>query len=124
MKQPDIDEINNYLSKMKSILQSNEGKLLVMEDRDKNFVFSVLYSFNTDKIKEVLLNLDVQDFDKAVINRNENHSDQVLYIWRKVLELTAMDGSTDFRDVYIKTYLDEYNNTVVVISFHKDKDFN
>jgi hypothetical protein len=122
MKQPDIDEINNYLISMKHIIKNN-GTIHVKKDRNKNYIFLFLYGIADEYIKNVLLNLKAQDFYRVVKSTNEFHTNEILYEWRKQLELTAMDGSIDYRDVYIKTYIDEHNNTVVVISFHKDKDY-
>ena len=122
MKNPNNLEIDNYLVRMKHII-NNKGKINVKKNRDKNYKFLFLYVINFEFIKNVLLNLERKDFYRLVVSTNEFHTNEVLYEWRKPIMLTAMNGSTDLRDVYIKTYLDEYNNAVVVISFHKDKDY-
>lgn len=122
MKIPDNFEIDNYLIRMKHIINNN-GKIVVKRNRDKNYVFLFLYGIDDSFIKDTLLNLEEKDFYRSVTSINEFHTNDVLYEWRKKLELTGMDGNVDFRDVYIKTFIDEHNNTVVVISFHKDKDY-
>lgn len=123
MKKPAEEEINNYLISMKNILTDEKGKINVKNDREKNFVFSYLYNINEKFIKDVLLELKSDDFRKVLLSTNEFHTNEILYQWEKELELTDMSGKKDIRDVYIKTFLDEYNKVVVVISFHKDKDF-
>lgn len=123
MKKPTEEEINNYLISMKNILTDEKGKINVKKDREKNFVFGYLYNINEKFIRNVLLELKVDDFRKVLLSTNEFHTNEILYQWTKELELTDMSGNKDIRDVYIKTFLDEYNKVVVVISFHKDKDF-
>lgn len=108
---------------MKQILKDGTDNLDIKINRDKNFTFFYLYNINKEFVRNALVNLTPNDFNREILSTNEFHTNEILYEWRTQLELTAMDGSTDIRDVYIKTYLDENNKTVVVISFHKDKDY-
>lgn len=123
MKPKNISEINNYIDSMKLILKDGTDNLDIKINRDKNFTFFYLYNINKEFVRNALVNLTPNDFNREILSTNEFHTNEILYEWRTQLELTAMDGSTDIRDVYIKTYLDENNKTVVVISFHKDKDY-
>ena len=123
MKPKNISEINNYIDSMKQILKDGTDNLDIKINRDKNFTFFYLYNINKEFVRNALVNLTPNDFNREILSTNEFHTNEILYEWRTQLELTAMDGSTDIRDVYIKTYLDENNKTVVVISFHKDKDY-
>ena len=122
MKQPSNKEINDYINKIRFILNNN-GRLVIKKNRDKNYIFFYLYNITDDFIINILLNRKDRDFNRVVLSNNEFHSKEILYEWVKEIELTDMSGNIDIREIDIKTYLAMNNKTVVVISFHKSKDY-
>ena len=117
------EEIKTYLENMKNMLSDPDTKFHVKKDKDKNYVFSYLYRINKVEIKEVLNSLQESEFYKKVKSSNEFHKDEILYIWNPIRFFVDASGETREIKLYIKTYIDNKNKLLIVISLHKFNDF-
>jgi len=108
---------------MKDVLQSTNGKLIYKGKRDKNYTFCYLYNIDSKRIRETLLSLEEKEFLEKVKDRNQGYENRFLYIWNPIREFVAASGEKRNIELYIKTDLYEDKNLVVVLSFHKIKDY-
>ena len=112
------DEIKEYINNIINI-SKDPNRIKIIEDRDKNYIFKYLYSLNKDKIIEILNSLKIEEFNKKVESTNNKHKGELLYIWNPVRILVNACGEEESIKLYIKTYINEKKDCVVVISFHK-----
>ena len=109
------EEIEEYLRKVKECI--NVGKFVVCTTvkNEKNRKFIERYNLNSNKQKEMLVELEVKDFCYSV--DNYNNPNEKLYIFCREYELNNW-GIIENVDVYIKVVIKQ-NNFIVIISFHK-----
>jgi len=111
-------EIKEYLEELKKLIQRGQYSVSPREENDS---FAANYRIDTEKEKEILLNLNYKDFCYAVANRKPEYSYERLYVFCKEYELDNW-GSIELVNIYIKTNLMQTRSGkdfVVVISFHK-----
>jgi len=87
-------------------------------NRDKNKKFNENYNLNSKKIKNIILNLEVEDFCYAMDNEKEEFSHEILYVFCSRKELNYF-GEYKVVDIYIKFNLIESADYLYVISFHE-----
>ena len=75
-------EIELYLNEMKLLLKDKYA--LVIKDSDKNFKFKYLYKLNRDSIVEILNSLQLNEFDKKIKSNNQDHLNEILFVWNPV----------------------------------------
>lgn len=109
------EEIEEYLGNVKQSI--NVGKFVVCTTvkNEKNRKFIERYNLNSNKQKEMLVELEVKDFCYSVDNYNNPH--EKLYIFCREYELNNW-GIIENVDVYIKIVIKQ-NDFIVIISFHK-----
>lgn len=112
----DIEDIDEYLKKVRTSIAQEKYSLAM--NREKNKKFSEYYNLTTKKIKNIIFNLDVKDFCYAVDNEKEEYSHEVLYIFCCRKELSYFGEYTDV-DIYIKFNLIKNNDYLYIISFHE-----
>lgn len=115
------DDIKKYLNNFRRIVQ--EGKYIISrnENRKENIDFIEDYKIDSKKEKEILLDIQYDDFCYAVDNYKKEFSNEKLYIFCKKCQLDNW-GSLEFIDIYIKTNITQTrrgDDFVIVISFHK-----
>ena len=110
------DEVSIYLSEVKKSVSIGRYQI---SPRTKNQSLYVDYVFSEERCKEILLNLEVNDFSDAVQNDHPQHSEEILYIFGKEVSLLPKQGGGEETvALYIK--INKMTNLyVVVISFHK-----
>lgn len=112
------DEVKEYLSEVKKSV--NDGHYQISH-RHKNLSLYIEYVFSEERCKEILLDLEVDDFSDAVQNDHQQYSDEILYIFGKeVLLIPKLGGSEESVALYIK-FNKLANSYVIVISFHKQE---
>ena len=79
------------------------------------------YKIDTTKEKEILLNLEFDDFCYAVNYKNPKFAHEILYIFNKEYELDQW-GELGSIDIYIKTNKTQTrsgDDIMIIISFHE-----
>lgn len=112
------EEVRDYLREVKKSV--NAGRYQI-SPRTKNQSLYIDYVFSEERCKEILLDLEVEDFSDAVQNDHPQHSEEILYIFGKeVLLLPKQGGDEETVALYIK-FNKLANLYVIVISFHKQE---
>lgn len=110
------DEVVDYLNEVKKSV--DEGRYQI-SSRTKNQCIYIDYVFSEQRCKEILLDLEADDFSEAVQNDHPQHPEEILYIFGKdVLLLPKQGGDEETVSLYIK-FNKLANFYVIVISFHK-----
>lgn len=109
------EEIDKYLEIVKTSVSKNKFTISVNSSRKENQEFIYKYHLNSNKQKEMILELESLDFCYSVDNYN-NISER-LYVFAREYELNNW-GIINKILVYIKIALKD-ENFVVVISFHE-----
>lgn len=95
------EDIKAYLIKFKKAILDGKYTIAQNENRRENIDFIEDYKIDTKKEKEILLNIQYDDFCYAVDNDNEEFSHEILYIFCKCHELDYW-GTLENVDIYIK----------------------
>ena len=110
------DEVIDYLSEVKQSV--NDGRYQI-SPRTKNQILYIDYVFSEELCKEIILDLEVDDFSDAVKNDHPQHPEEVLYIFGKEVSLLPKHGGDEEAvALYIK-FNKLTNLYVIVVSFHK-----
>ena len=110
--------VEEYLSDVFAAV--NAGRYQI-SPRQKNQDIYMDYVFTEEDAKKVILSLTVYDFSEAVQNEHPQHSDEILYIFGKDINLMPRDGDSEEKvSLYIK-FNKLTNQYVIVISFHKQE---
>ena len=111
-------DIEQYLSDV--FVAVNAGRYQI-SPRQKNQDIYMDYVFTEEDAKKVILSLTVYDFSEAVQNEHPQHSDEILYIFGKDINLMPRYGDSEEKvSLYIK-FNKLTNQYVIVISFHKQE---
>lgn len=115
------EEVKTYLSKFRKAIIDNKYTIEQNENRKENLDFIEDYKITTKKEKEILLDIQFDDFCYAVSNTNKGYEHEILYIFCKCQELDFW-GTLESVDIYIKINMtktwrgDDY---VIIVSLHK-----
>lgn len=94
------DEVVDYLNEVKKSVE--EGRYQI-SSRTKNQCLYIDYVFSEQRCKEILLDLEADDFSEAVQNDHPQHTEEILYIFGKdVLLLPKQGGDEETVSLYIK----------------------
>ena len=86
------DEVKDYLSEVKKSV--NDGRYQI-SPRTKNQSLYIDYDFSEKRCKEILLDLEVDDFSDAVQNDHPKHPEEALYIFGKEVSLLPKHGGDE-----------------------------
>lgn len=114
-------EIKDYLEILKQLILKGSYSIAQNSNRQENVDFMMDYRINSNKAKEILLNLKYNDFCYAATNYNAGYEHEKLYIFCKEYELDKW-GEHEVVKIYIKANLTQTKSGkdfAVVISFHK-----
>ncbi|MCT4662294.1 MAG: hypothetical protein N4A40_10570 [Tissierellales bacterium] len=114
-------DIKIYLKELKNMVLENKYTISRNSNREENKKFIEDYRIDSRKEKEILMNLEYDDFCYAVNNRNPKFSHEVLYIFNKEYELDKW-GELVSIDIYIKTNKIQTSNGedyMIFVSFHE-----
>lgn len=115
------EEIKEYLKVLKSLVLENKYSISKNSNRKENTQFIEDFRIDSRKEKEILMNLEFDDFCYAVNNKNPNFDYEVLYIFNKEYELDRW-GELVSVDIYIKTNRISTRNGddfIIIVSFHE-----
>ncbi len=115
------EEVLEYLNILKKLVLNGKYIISTNENRRENIDFIEDYRIDSKKEKEILLNLQTDDFCYAVDNEKREFLHEKLYIFCKEFEFDNW-GYTEKVEIYIKTNIiktRKENDYLVVVSFHK-----
>lgn len=115
------DEIKEYLKVLKNLVIENKYTISKNMNREENKKFVEDYRIDSRKEKEILMNLEFDDFCYAVNNKNSNFAHEILYIFNKAYELDRW-GELVSVDIYIKTNKTQTRDgeyIMIIVSFHE-----
>ena len=110
------DEVIDYLSEVKQSV--NDGRYQI-SPRTKNQILYIDYVFSEELCKEIILDLEVDDFSDAVKNDHPQHPEEVLYIFGKEVSLLPKHGGDEETVALCIKFNKLTNLYVIVISFHR-----
>lgn len=114
------EEINTILAKIKDCIRSNRFIISLNNNRKENIDFINKYNLRTKSQKEILLNIEVEDFCHSLHNTKRGYENEILYVFAPRVRLSHV-GKCELVSIYTKfniITISQQNRTVVV-SFHK-----
>jgi hypothetical protein len=115
------EDIKAYLKELKKLVLENKYTISRNSNREENKKFMEDYKIDSKKEKEILINLEYDDFCYAVNNKNPKFSQEVLYIFNKEYVLDKW-GELISVDIYIKTNKTQSRRgeyIMIIVSFHE-----
>jgi len=115
------EDIKAYLKELKNLVLENKYTISRNTNREENKKFIEDYKIDSRKEKEILMNLEYDDFCYAVNNKNPKFAFEVLYIFNKEYELDGW-GELVSVDIYIKTNKTQTRtgeDIMIIVSFHE-----
>lgn len=114
-------EIDEILDKVKKCVYNNRYTISLNENRQENIDFINEYNIYSNKQKEILLQLEVEDFCHSLQNTKPGYEYEVLYVFVPQINLFNAQGMEEKVDIYIKINIIDMSNgsRTIVISFHK-----
>lgn len=115
------DDIKAYLKELKNLVLENKYTVSRNTNREENKKFIEDYKIDSKKEKEILMNLEYDDFCYAVNNKNPKFAHEVLYIFNKEYELDRW-GELISVEIYIKTNKTQTRSgedIMIIVSFHQ-----
>mgnify|MGYP001451722670 CR=1 FL=1 len=115
------EAIKCYLTKFRRAILDDKYIISKNKNRQENIDFIEDYKIDTKKEKEILLDIQYDDFCYAVDNDNEEFAHEILYIFCKCQELDFW-GTLEIVDIYIKINMTQTrrgDDYVIIVSFHK-----
>ena len=91
------------------------------ENRQENIDFISNYNLKSEKQKEIILQIEPEDFCHTLQNTKLGFENEVLYVFCPQVILFNFEGNEEKMDIYTKFNIVDLNGgkRVVVISFHK-----
>ncbi len=84
------EDIKTYLKVLKSLVLEDKYIVSRNSNREENKKFTEDFKIDSRKEKEILMNLEFDDFCYAVNNNNPKFSYEVLYVFNKEYELDKL----------------------------------
>lgn len=120
------EEKNVAIDKLHRMIRDGTlGEDYTIANRDKNRQLRRDYYINDDKIKEVLLGVQLTNLIKVEKSNNGEHPDDIVFVFKKtILLMPRWQENADYQNVnlYIKiTWPVKSDGAVMfIISFHED----
>lgn len=115
------EDIKEYLKQLKKLVLDGKYTISRNNKREENIQFIEDYKIDSKKEKEILMNIEYDDFCYAVNNSNPNFSYEILYIFNKKYELDKW-GELQSVDIYLKTNKAQTksgDDIMIIVSFHE-----
>lgn len=115
------EDIKAYLKALKSLVLENKYTISRNNSREENKKFIEDFKIDSRKEKEILMNLEFDDFCYAVNNKNPKFAHEILYVFNKEYELDRW-GELVSVDIYIKTNKTQTrdgDDFMIIVSFHE-----
>lgn len=115
------ESIEQYLLEVKESVKKDKYRLDHNSRRQDNIKLFLDYVIDEAKVKEVILDLDTQDFSTILQNEHKVFEHEKLYVFGKDIILLERNGTEEKTvSLYIKFNKLE-NCFVIVILFHEQK---
>ena len=115
------ESIEQYLLEVKEAVKKDKYRLDHNSRRQDNIKLFLDYVIDEAKVKEVILDLNTQDFSTILQNEHKGFEHEKLYVLGKDIILLERNGTEEKTvSLYIKFNKLE-NCFVIVISFHEQK---
>lgn len=117
------EEIHEYLQDFRKSVFDDRYSISINQNRQDNMKFIEDYKITTKKEKEILLDLNVDDFCYAVRNEHPAYANEILYVFCKKHQLDNW-GDLEIVEIYIKINKVESRDgelISLVVSFHPKK---
>lgn len=116
-----LEEIEHYLSEIKMAVKKDKYRIERNEKRQKNNDLFIDYIIDESKAKEILLNLEAEDFSEKRNNDHKGYEHEILYVFGKNVKLLERFG---FEEKTVPLYI-KFNKLencfVFVVSFHEQE---
>jgi len=115
------EEIKAYLKTFKRLVLDDQYTISQNGRREENIQFIEDYKIDSKKEKEILMNIEFDDFCYAVNNKKPKFSHEILYVFNKEYELDRW-GELKSVEIYIKTNKTETrsgDDIMIIVSFHE-----
>lgn len=115
------DEIAVILKEIKTCIEEDRFTIELNENRVENKAFVNDYNLSSSKQKEILLEIEVEDFCHSLKNTKPGYTHEILYVFCPQVELIDIFAEDKVIDIYTKFNLIEYNvaKRVITVSFHE-----
>lgn len=115
------DDVDKYLKGVKEAIRKGDYRIDRHERRKANVMLYKDYVIDENKSKEIILDLQVQNFCARFPNEHEGFEHEMLYVFGAEVKLLQRFGDKEESvPLYIKFNQLE-NKYVIVISFHKQE---
>ena len=116
-----LNDIDVYLTEIKSAIQKNRYRIELNSHRQDNRNLFISYVIDETMAKDILLGLTATDFSEVLQNEHKGYEHELLYVFGKDVELLERIGNASKTvSLYIK-----FNKTdncyVIVVSLHEQK---
>lgn len=116
------EEIDEILRQFKDCVTQGRFQISIGASRQENIDFINRYRIRAARRKEILLQIQTEDFCHTLQNAHPGYENEVLYVF--VPQVTLIDSRDDGNvivDVYIKFNIIERDagDRTVIISFHE-----
>ncbi len=114
-------DIKEVLSKIHECIRKGRYTVSTNNNRKENINFIIDYNLRDKKIKEIILNIKVEDFCHALHNSHPDYDNEILWVFVPQVELSDVDGNSITADIYTKFNIisSQSSDYAIVISFHK-----
>ena len=115
------EQIAAVLKVIKECVETNRYTVSLGQNRQENQNFIDEYNLRSEKQKEILMSIRVEDFCHTLKNTKPGFEHEILYVFVPQAELYNALGEKETVDIYTKFNVLELENgkKVIVISFHK-----
>lgn len=111
--------IDRYLTEIKLSIRDGKYRIERCAKRKDNDDLFYYYVIDEQKVRDILLSLDANDFSEKLHNKHPGYEYKLLYVFGKEIELLERFGNKKVRiPLYIKINK-LLTGFVIVISFHK-----
>lgn len=116
-----IDDIDLYLCEIKEYIKKGRYRIERNSKRQDNINLFDSYVIDEEDVKEILLDLQPNDFSEKLNNKHKGFEHEKLYVFGKDVELLERYGNSKKKvSLYIK--LNKINHGyVIVVSLHEQK---
>lgn len=115
------EQIDEILRIIQTCVRENKYNISKNEKRQENLELINNYNLNSQKQRDILLQIKTDDFCYSLNNTHLNFEHEVLYVFCPQVMLYNIDDEEEQVDIYTKFNIIDVNNgkRVIVISFHK-----
>ena len=115
------EEVEAILQRMQDCIRCGKYTIAKNENRQENLALIREYNLTSEKQRQILLQIEVEDFCHSLQNTKLGYEYETLYVFCPQVALFNFDNEEKLVDIYTKfNIIDmERGNRVVVISFHE-----